>query len=453
MQGREDSSGAKPAIVAPMAATPTPAPEQPRISRFWPFRRVYYGWAVLTAALLSAFATVPTQGPIMGLFVKPITEELGWSATSISIGFVLGSITGGGMSFGVGRILDKRGARGVSVAAGMLIAGSMIGLALMSAPWHFWVFFGLARGAAAAGAQLGTMVALASWFVRKRGRTTGILGTGQRLGQAVLPLPILFIILTFGWRWGWVALAVLAIALVVVPSGMLMRRRPEDYGLLPDGEQLRRRADGSVAPVQEEVQWTLAQAKRTRTLWALIVAQGGVVLGLNAVNLHITANFQEKIGDVQGAIVTTTFALTSALMTLPAGLLMERLHTRYLGMLATALFMGAMLIAIVASSFPLGIAFGITYGLGLGFWTVTSRMLFANYFGRSAFGSIRGFAAPIMTAVNPLGPVLAGLVKDSTGSYTIAFIAFGVVFGISFVAFVVATPLKAPDAPPTEAAA
>ncbi|MEK9659311.1 MAG: MFS transporter [Chloroflexota bacterium] len=439
-----------------MAATPTstPAPEQPRISRFWPFRRVYYGWAVLSAALLSAFATVPTQGPIMGLFVKPITEDLGWSATSISVGFVLGSITGGGMSFGVGRILDKRGARGVSVVAGMLIAGSMIGLALMTAPWHFWVFFGLARGAAAAGAQLGTMVALASWFVRKRGRATGILGTGQRLGQAVLPLPILAIILTYGWRWGWVALAVLAVALVVVPSGMLMRRRPEDYGLRPDGAPSRApRADGSAAPEEAEVQWTLAQAKRTRTLWALIVAQGGVVLGLNAVNLHITANFQEKIGDVQGAIVTTTFALVSALMTLPAGLLMERVHTRYLGLLATGLFIGAMCIAIVASTFPLGIAFGLTYGLGLGFWTVTSRMLFANYFGRSAFGSIRGFAAPIMTAVNPLGPVLAGLVKDSTGSYTIAFIAFGVVFGISFVAFVLATPLKAPEAPAPELAA
>ena len=83
---------------------------QPRISRFWPFRRVYYGWAVMTASMLTAAASVPMQGPIMGVFLRPIQEELGWSAASLSIGFAIGSGVGGVCSVWVGRALDRRGA-------------------------------------------------------------------------------------------------------------------------------------------------------------------------------------------------------------------------------------------------------------------------------------------------------------------------------------------------------
>ena len=102
----------------------------------------------------------------------------------------------------------------------------MIGLASMTQVWHFWGLFGLARGTAAAGAQLATMVALASWFVKKRGRIVGLLGVGQRVGQVIMPIPILAIIVTLGWREAWLALAGFAFLAIVIPSAIYMRRRP-----------------------------------------------------------------------------------------------------------------------------------------------------------------------------------------------------------------------------------
>ena len=120
--------------------------QQPRISRFWPFPRVYYGWAIMTASMLNAAASVPMQGPIVGVFVRPMQDELGWSATSISIGFALGSGVGGISSIWVGRVLDRRGARGVTVTAGVILVGCMVGLAAMTQVWHFWGLFGLGRG-------------------------------------------------------------------------------------------------------------------------------------------------------------------------------------------------------------------------------------------------------------------------------------------------------------------
>ena len=82
---------------------------RPRISIFWPFRKIYYGWAIVTASMFSAAASVPMQGPIMGVFQRPIQDDLGWTSTSISIGFAIGSGMGGIGSIWVGRILDNRG--------------------------------------------------------------------------------------------------------------------------------------------------------------------------------------------------------------------------------------------------------------------------------------------------------------------------------------------------------
>lgn len=389
------------------------------------------------------------QGPIMGVFQRPIQDDLGWSSASIGIGFAIGSGMGGLGSVWVGGILDRRGARGVSVAAGMIIVGCMIGLASMTQIWHFWTLFGIARGTAAAGAQLGTMVALASWFVKKRGRVVGLLGVGQRTGQALMPIPIGAMILAMGWREAWFALAGFAFLAIVLPSAAYMRRRPEDYGLLPDGQEAQEQiAPGEVSDVAGEELWTLAEAKRTRTLWALIVGQAAVILSVNATNLHITAGFQDKgLSQSMAIAATTIFLAVAAISVFGWGLVMERVHTRYLAVTSVALYFLAMVFAVTANSFPMAVAFSLAYGSALGVWTVVSRMLFANYFGRKSFGAIRGYAAPIMSGVSMIGPIFAGFVRDITGSYDQAFIIFAAIFIVALISFAIAGPVtKSPRA-------
>ena len=302
--------------------------------------------------------------------------------------------------------------------------------------------FALARGTAAAGAQLGTMVALASWFVRKRGRVVGLLGVGQRAGQAIMPLPIVAIMAWLGWREAWLALAGFAFLALVLPSAAYMRRRPEDYGMLPDGR--RPTHDVRIGEVTEEAGeelWSLAEARRTVTLWALIVAQAAVVLSVNATNLHITAHLQDKgLSQNQAATALMVYLAVAMLSVFGWGLLMERVHTRYLALTAVMLYFTAMVLAIAVSSFPTAVLFSLVFGSALGVWTVVSRMMFANYFGRRSFGTIRGFAAPIMAGVSMVGPIFAGRVWDVTGSYDLSFTIFAGVFGIAFVAFALAKP-------------
>ena len=197
------------------------------------------------------------------------------------------------------------------------------------------------------------------------------------------------------------------VLLLVIPSAVLVRRRPEEFGLLPDGQRSAGGTDETVDEASErvEVTWTLGQAKRTRQLWLLILGQGGVVLSLNATNLHMTAHLQDNgMSLALAATVTTIFAATGALTVLPWGFAMERIHVRYVGLVATSMLAVAMLLLVSASTLLAGLVFGLTYGVAIGAWTVTSRMLFANYFGRRHFGSIRGFAMRLMVKVSECEP-------------------------------------------------
>jgi len=205
------------------------------IPRVWPFKRVYYGWAIVIATFVASFGQVPVFGPVLGVFIIPMQEELGWSRATLSLGFTIGSMTGSVTTFIIGSLLDRYGARIIMVSTGIIIAGAMLGLAVMDRPWQFWVFFGMGRGAALAGIQVGTSVALANWFIRKRGRAMAIKGMGLRIGQATFPLIIFAIMAVSTWRHAYLWLAGVTFLCIVLPSALYIRRRPEDMGLYPDG--------------------------------------------------------------------------------------------------------------------------------------------------------------------------------------------------------------------------
>ena len=121
---------------------------------------------------------------------------------------------------------------------------------------------------------------------------------------------------------------------------------------------------------------------------------------------------------------------------------MEHVHTRLLAVISVTLYFVSMILAIAANSFLIAVFFSLAYGSALGVWTVVSRMLFANYFGRKSFGTIRGFAAPIMSGVSMIGPIFAGLIRDFTDDYDFAFWVFSLVFVIALIAFSVAKPVS-----------
>ena len=435
------------------------------LPRLWP-SRAYYGWAIVFTSFFISIAQVPMYGPVFSVFVKPIEDELGWSRTTITVAFTVGSLGGALLASVVGPIVDRYGARGVMSVTGLLVTAGLLAIAAMTEPWHFWVAYGAARTVSVAGVGLGTSVAIANWFIRKRGRAIAMRAAGQRTGQAIVPLLILPVLLSLGWRESFVVLGVVAALFITIPSMLFIRRRPEDFGLRPDGDSapvhphpppnhphppLR----GDLSPQgrggtqQEEYSWTLRQVRATRTLWLLTVGMAAGLAAQIAINVHAVANFEDK-GISQGLAVTVASIFTgvAAVSMMGWGVLVERFHVRYVSMAAMGLFFLAMGVLLVAETYPMAVLFAVLFGLGTGGWTVAQMIMIPNYFGRLHAGSIKGFISPVEGLLGISGPLVAAFVFDTTGSYDAAFVAAAATFAVGCAAFYLAKPLRAPSIPP-----
>jgi MFS family permease len=409
------------------------------VSRFWPLKRHYYGWAVVFAAIAASFGEVPVFGPVLGIFIAPMEEELGWSRATIAAGFTIGSLAGSLASVFVGRLLDTYGARLVVAIAGVLIGLSLLGIAFVNEPWQFWALFGLGRGSAVAGIEMGTSVAVAKWFYRKRARTLALKGMGQRGGQALMPVLIYAVMAGSDWRAAFVALSGLTAVLIVLPAALFLRRQPEDYGLLPDGASRSVLVEtGAGSPVDDEVSWTLDEARRTRAFWFVILFTVCTPFVQGGTNLHMVIIFQDQGMSAALAVsVLSLFATASVLSIMPMGLLLERIHVRYGAMLQAGVLFASLLVLMVADTYAEAAAFAVLFGIAAGMRNIVETLLVANYFGRGSLGAIKGFSAPFKL-VSPAGPLFAGFVYDSSGSYELAFVTFLGVALLMLVAMVLA---------------
>jgi len=411
------------------------------VPRFWPFKRAYYGWAVVFASFVASFGEVPVNGPVIGVFIRPMQDELGWSRGTIAVGFMIGSIVGALSSAIVGWLVDRYGARLVVVIAGVLITVSLLGLSTIQEPWQFWALFGLGRGAAISGVGIGTTVAVGKWFYRHRGRMLAIKGIGHRTGQVVFPVFILAIMSVADWRMAFAASAGVAALLITLPSFLYLRKQPEDMGLMPDGAT---QSEG-LHELDQEVSWTLQEAQRTRAFWLIVVFTVSTPFVLGATNLHLVANFQDRgLSDVLAVSVLSVFAAVSALSMLPVGLLLEHMHVRHGAMLMTILLMASMLLISVADSYAEALLFAVLFGVTTSMRGIIETLLIANYFGRRSLGTIRGYAR-MWTVISTIGPVFGGFTRDITGTYTLTFLVFAAVAGLMFLTMLFATQPVKPD--------
>ncbi len=417
------------------------APPRRRTSIFWPFD-AYYGWAIAWTALVVSFASSVFYGPVLSVWFEPIREETGWKSWEISASFTIGSFSGSILTAVIGRAMDRYGTRTIMALSGMVLAGCMVGLAFMQAPWQMWLFFGTGRAFAIAGVQVGTTVAIANWFIRKRGKATSLAGFGLRSGQALVPLAAAVIIVLLTWRWAFGLLAISAILLVTAPALVYLRRRPEDYGLLPDGEPPPEPAQGSQGGPQEtEAQWTTSQARKTLAFWLILLTTSIMFFAQTATNLHAVPHFQVRgVPFESSVIIVFVFAAISAVMTVPWGWVMDRVHVRFVIAMVSLIYFGSMLIIINAHSFAGAVLFGVVFGVAQGGWTVSQRIVVPNYFGRRSVGGIRGQMGLMTAFINPVGPLAAGWIRDQTGSYEQAFTIFAFMFLAAIVMMVIATP-------------
>ena len=385
-------------------------------------RPFYYGW-VIVAAFFALNAAGQASGTLnFGFFVIPMAEDLGLSRQAIGWAQTMRLWASGLSGVLIGRWLDRHGPRGPMLLAIVVATGGLLLLARAESPavlFGVLLALGITGWTAPAGGALIATVPVSKWFIRQRGRATGIVQLGLGVGGALFVSLTQALISTRGWRSAWVTLAWLSAA--SVPLVLLLRRQPGDMGLEPDGAR-RAPAAGTPDP-SEPVQWTLKAALRTASLWKLSGAFAILGFLLGAASVHRIPHWIEL--GFHPATVSLAFSMdagAATIMALAAGFVVERLDARIVGLVSCLCFCVAVAIMAAAQMWappwtPLLLASTLPFGCGVGLYMVVQGVIWAQYYGWQFVGTIRGVVLPFIFLASGLGAPFAGALRDASGNY------------------------------------
>ena len=387
-------------------------------------RKIFYGWWIVMATSLIHFWGAGTFFYSFTAFFNPLVDEFDWSYSAISLAASIRSIEGGIASPLVGLAADRFGARRI-LLFGSLVSGLgfMLFSRIDSLLGFYLVFLLLSIGSSFLFPVPG-WTAVAGWFDKKRGLALGILSTAIGVGGGLV-YGVNTLIALYGWRSALVIIGV-GMWVIGIPCALLVRHRPEPYGLAVDGEirtgpDRLDQADSSGSGGVPKQEFTLGQAVRTRTYWGIAFATTMSAGSVHAVVVHVMPHlisFDFNRG--QASLAAALIVVVSILGRFGMGWYSNRIDSRKL--LAVSFVLQALGLLFLAGARNVWwvLAFVATLGPGYG-GVITLRLtLQAQYFGRQAFGAIQGSLMAVMMIGTISSPLLTGVCFDYFGSYELA---------------------------------
>ena len=370
-------------------------------------------YLVVAGACLTQFTVIGLLFSF-GLFFKVFETEFGWSRTLFSACSSLAFFMMGLLAMVGGRLTDSFGPRRVLAATGLAYG---LGYALMSqvsAPWQMFAIFGTLIGLGLGTHDVVTLSTVAHWFGERRGLMTAVVKVGTALGQMVLPRIVALLIAGVGWRVTVIARGALA-ALGLFGAAQAMSLPP-----------VARETSGATQ-VDQPV------AGNRRTLLILCAIQACFVPTLLTVPLHLPAH-----GADLGLSVPGSAGLVSIVggASVAGRLVLGRALDAIGGRNAYLICLAGMVVALaglagfrnLALLYPTIALYGFCHGA---LFVVVSPTV-AEYFGLSGHGAKFGRVLFAGSSLAWLGPILAGTLFDTTGSYFWAFIALLVLTLLAF---------------------
>ena len=393
------------------------------------------------------FSTMATGTLNYGLFVLPMQRDLGISRASFGWIQTTRRLSAGVLSFAVGSLIDRYGARVYICIAAVFIGGCLLLLSVSNNTWQFIALFGIiGMSGVAAPNGIVTSVPVAKWFSRRRGRALALSSAGLGIGGiAFLPVTQ-WLIDNYGWRIAWQVLAVVFVLISVPAAALFLRRAPEDMGLRMDGNPPEAPASHSATPGRiprpaAEPVWTVRQALRTGAMRKLIAVFAVAGIAQGGASFHRIPYFIERGFDP--SVVSWSFSADAggaAAMALVSGWLADRFPIRYVAAASFSGFIVAILLMIFVSSAPMMFLSTLVFGCSVGGGMIVHSYIFAAYFGREFLGAIRGIVMPINLLSAGLGAPLVGYLHDYTGSYIWAWWTLLGVYGLAAALMLTATP-------------
>jgi MFS family permease len=357
-----------------------------------------------------------------GIFLKPWTEEFGWSRESVSAAFGIAAMTVAVCSPPLGYLLDRVNPTRVIVPCLAVFGIAFASLSLLTPHiWHLYAVFFVLGVVGNGTAQMAYSRAVSSWFDARRGTALAIVMAGGAVGAMVLPPIAEALIARYGWRYACVILG--AMVLVVGPpvAARFVRQRPQPPRTVATD------SGGT----------SLGGGLRSRVFWILVAVLFGSSIAQNGAITHLAALLTDRgVAAHDAALAVSAMGAASLVGRLATGWLLDRFFAAGVafGLLAMAA-LGTLLLA-TADSMALGVLAAALIGAGMGGEADVTPYLLSRYFGLRAFSALYGLTWTAYAIAGAIGPILMGRAFDVAGSYaTLLPVLAGVMIAVGTLLF------------------
>jgi MFS family permease len=393
----------------------------------WGPARVYYGWAMVLTLGVTATASYGILLYAFAVFITPMSAELGWSKAQITGAYSVAQLVAGVTAVPLGRWVDRNGARAVMTAGSLLVAAMLVAWAHVHTLVPFYAVWILLGVASAAVLYEPAFAVIATWFRRDRGRALTLLTFIAGFASVVFVPLVTWLVERFGWRQALLWLAGIYALSTIAPHALVLRRRPADLGLQPDGGDIRGLDRASSAGVAARASLTpendvaARDALRSVAFRWLTIAFALSSLTSTAVVVHLVPLLLER-GYEAGFAGAAMGVL--GLMALPGRLVFTPLGGRWPRTVVTASIfaLAAVAFAVLLMShraFAVW-AFVALFGAGFGAITPARAALLAETFGVSSYAEISGVLALVLAVTRALAPVGASALYSASSGLPLA---------------------------------
>jgi len=390
-------------------------------------RRIFFGWYMVAASVVTntIFSAAYFQG--FGVLILPIERTFGWDRWVVSAAMSLRQLESGIVSPAVGFLLDRFSARKLIFWSAVISGVGFIGLGFTTGIVTFFLFFVvISLGASGVSHAVTWPVIISRWFRRNRGLATGLAVTGPIFGSLIVILNTQ-IEEAYGWRvvlLGYGALILVGVTLL----SMLVRDRPEPYGLRPDGKTPEEGASTErptgATPRPPDAGLTLRDVLRTKEFWLFTSYLSGTFAVNSAVQGHMIPYFQQDIGltAAWAAVVMSMVFIISGIGRIGGGYLLDRTDYRVVLAVVAAmmgfslLYLQLVSVRTVSATLPFALMFGVSFGCLVPMRGAVGSIMF----GTRAIGGVLGLLQGGSIAAGVIGPMVMGLIFDLNGNYSTA---------------------------------
>ena len=380
-------------------------------------KKYFYGYNIVTAGFFVQGICIGAMFTF-GVFFKEFQQEFGWSRGLISGASSLAFFVMGLGAIFFGTLNDRFGPRIILTVSGILMGAGYLLMPFIQAPWQLYLLYGVLVGIGFSTHDVITLSTVARWFIRLRGRMTGLTKVGTGVGQFVAPIVATTLIALYGWRNAYLIIGGFSLIMLVLLA-QLMKPDPQSIGLLPDGGS-NTGTDGAANNGAES--FSSREAFRTLQFWIICIVEFTVFFCLFTIIVHIIPHARDQgLEPTLAAAVLSTIGSVSIVGRLVTGSLIDRIGGKRTLIFCFIILISSFIWLQFAAETWMLFVFAVIYGFAHGgFFTVMSPLI-AERFGTDSLGQLFGIVLFVGTLGGTVGPTLSGYIFDFTGSYQASF--------------------------------